>query len=127
MIHFTRGCDVSISTTTGGSMSAKTIKWLQAGKHLPRWLRDFHDQKDAFKAIHAIYCDNPSAKEVDWVSAQCYTIDMFLWFMARRGYTLQRTRTKLEFLDAEADIAEQKEKRNAGFLAAMKIESKASP
>ena len=57
-------------------------------------MRDFHDQKDLFKLIHEKinveghdYC-----KQVNWIAGQCYVIDIFLWFMARRGYTLQRTR-----------------------------------
>ena len=101
-------------------MSSAIIAWLESGKYLPAFLRDFHDQKDTFKAIHEIYCENESAKEVSWREAHCYTIDMFLWFMARRGYTLQRTRKKLDFGDVVADVAEQKKKRNDGFLAAMK-------
>lgn len=98
--------------------------WLKSGKHLPIWLRDFHDQKDTFKAIHEIYCGNESAKEINWREAHCYVIDMFLWFMARRGYTLQRTRTKLEFGDVRIDVAAQKELRNKTFHAAILKEKK---
>lgn len=73
-------------------------KWLESGHHLPEFLRDFHDQKDFFKAMHYLYQDNPSADRVpNWVDGQIYTIDWFLWMMASRGYTLQKTRKKLDF------------------------------
>jgi hypothetical protein len=91
--------------------------WLKSGKYLPQPLRDFHDQKDTFKAIHQAidvkghdYC-----KSVDWMAAHCYVIDIFLWYMARRGYTLQRSRQRLPFRDLEADVKEQTDKRNDAF------------
>lgn len=70
-------------------------------------LRDFHDQKDIFKTVHDIVDvkNHEYAKDVSWIVGQCYVIDIFLWFMAKRGYTLQRSRTKLEFRDLEADVA----------------------
>jgi len=69
-------------------------------------MRDFHDQKDIFKAMHAIVQEQPSGtiKRPDWITGQCYVIDVFLWFMARRGYTLQRTRRKGNFRDLDADV-----------------------
>lgn len=103
-------------------MSDKLDSWMKSGRYLPAPLRDFHDQKDTFKAIHEIYCENESAKEINWRQAHCYVIDMFLWFMARRGYTLQKTRTKLEFRDLESDVKAQKEARNQMYLNAMKAE-----
>ena len=73
--------------------------WLESGKYLPDMLKDFHDQKTLFKAMHSLYRD---AEQVDrmpnWVDGQIYTIDWFLWFMASRGYTLQKSRTKLDYL-----------------------------
>lgn len=74
--------------------------WLRSGEHLPSFMRDFHDQKDLFKEIHARYGHNAESRErmPDWVSSHCYTVDWFLWFMASRGYTLQRTRKKLNFM-----------------------------
>ncbi|HBE9089627.1 TPA: hypothetical protein KNG84_001649, partial [Serratia fonticola] len=27
-------------------------KWLKSGEYLPAFMRDFHDQKDIFKAMH---------------------------------------------------------------------------
>lgn len=89
--------------------------WVDEGKHLPPWLRDFHDQKDLFKAIQA--WTNPLNREkapdpnyhVTWVQGHCYTVDTFLRFMAFHGFTLQRTRKQLEFCDLDASIAEVKE------------------
>lgn len=87
--------------------------WLRTGAYLPEPLRDFHDQKDVFKAIHeSIHVEGHEyAKSVDWIAGQCYVIDIFLWWMARRGYTLQRTRRRDEFRDLSADVAERNRKR----------------
>jgi len=97
-------------------------KWLKDAKYLPKPLRDFHDQKGVFKAMHEVvnvkghdYC-----KEVDWVAGQCYVIDIFLWFMARRGYTLQRCRAKIEFRDLDEDVAEITKRRIDSFFDAIK-------
>jgi hypothetical protein len=74
--------------------------WLNSGEYLPEILRDFHDQKDIFKVMHYLYQDNESAKRVpNWVNGQIYTIDWFLWFMASRGYTLQKSRKNIDFND----------------------------
>lgn len=100
-------------------MADPLLQWLKSGKHLPVWLRDFHDQKDTFKAIHEIISENESTKEINWREAHCYVIDVFLWFMACRGYTLQKTRTKLEFGDVRADVLAQKNRRNDAFTAAL--------
>ena len=82
-------------------------------------MRDFHDQKDIFKAIHKIISANEGTKRINWIDAHIYTVDVFLWFMARRGYTIQKTRRKGDFRDLSADIAAQTEKRNASFVSAM--------
>jgi hypothetical protein len=76
-------------------------QWLKEGKYLPEPLRDFHDQKAIFKAIHQTINveGHDYAKGVNWVAGHCYVIDIFLWWMARRGYTLQRTRRKGNFID----------------------------
>ena len=73
----------------------KLQKWLSSGKYLPSFLRDFHDQKDLFKSIYHIYeIDGSEPHDIPWVNAHIFVIDKFLWFMASRGYTLQKTRTK---------------------------------
>lgn len=97
--------------------------WLKSGEYLPEPLRDFHDQKDVFKTMHErqAHADPLTfAKNVDWITGQCYVIDSFLWFMARRGWTLQRSRKSLAFRDLDADVAEttaQLDERSAAVLA----------
>lgn len=92
--------------------------WLKSGKYLPPPLRDFHDQKDIFKTIHqTINVDGHTyAKNIDWITGQCYVVDIFLWWMARRGYTLQRTRSKGEFIDLHEDVSTQTQQRNNEFM-----------
>ena len=78
------------------------ISWLKSGKYLPVFMRDFHDQKDLFKTMHLLYREDESASEKpSWVMGQIYVIDWFLWYMASRGYTLQKSRKKVEFKKLE--------------------------
>lgn len=96
-------------------MPDTTATWLKSSAHLPPLLRDFHDQKDLFKAMHEIINlqGNDIARKVDWVTGQVYVIDVFLRFMARRGYTLQRSRAKVPFRDLDHDIQTAREARDA--------------
>lgn len=89
--------------------------WMDSGKYLPEPLRDFHDQKDVFKAMHQTIDveGHDYAKTVSWVAGQCYVIDIFLWFMARRGWTLQRSRKQLTFNDLDAEVRDMKAVRRA--------------
>lgn len=93
-------------------------KWLKSGKYLPKILRDFHDQKDIFKAIHCavIESENNTIRRPTWTEGHCYVIDVFLWFMARRGYTLQRSRQNLPFRDLAKDIDEINTYRANSFV-----------
>jgi hypothetical protein len=84
---------------------------MQSGSHLPPFMRDFHDQKRLFKRLDEIVQRQPkdgsALREMpNWVVAQIYVIDFFLWFMARRGYTLQKARTTQPFIDLAADLAD---------------------
>ena len=77
-------------------------EWQKSGKHLPKIMRDFHDQKDIFKDMHRLYESEENESETSpgmptWVKGHIYVVDWFLWYMARRGYTLQKTRKKLPF------------------------------
>ena len=74
-------------------------EYLESGMHLPKRMRDFHDQKELFKSMHILYQDGEGAENnPSWAQGQIYVIDWFLWFMASRGYTLQKTRKKdIEF------------------------------
>ena len=87
---------------------------------LPKFLRDFHDQKDVFKAIwrcverkrvHPEF--RGYLERMSWVDAHVFTIDFFLWFMARHGYTLQRKRKSQREgdLDLYATIEQMKDEQ----------------
>lgn len=89
----------------------KLNDWMKSAKYLPEVMRDFHDGKDLFKAMHEIINANEKANEIGWVNGMIYTVDVFLWFMARRGYTLQKNRAKLPFRDLQSDIKEANENR----------------
>ncbi len=100
----------------------KTINdWLASGKYLPKPLRDFHDQKAVFKTIDYFIKEkeNSTVKRPDWIAAHCYVIDVFLWFMARRGYTLQKTKTRLDFRDLEVDVGIYQQKEMDSVMLAM--------
>ena len=99
--------------------------FLGSGQYLPRPLRDFHDAKRLFKRIdenvqRALSTDQnarSSYEGYNWVLAQIYVVDQFLWFMARHGWTLQRSRQPLNFADLDATLKEF----DARQLAALKI------
>ncbi len=78
-------------------------EWRDEGKHLPEFMRDFHDQKDLFKAM-MMYFNNSEDCPVNWCDGHVYTIDWFLWFMAAHGYKLQKTTAKVEYHDIEKTI-----------------------
>lgn len=89
------------------------VSWLQSGEYLPEFLRDFHDQKDVFKAMHnTIHNANENGNPRD---GHIYVIDTFLWYMARCGYTLQRSRKKVEFRNMQDDIDRSKEIMRKAF------------
>jgi hypothetical protein len=91
--------------------------YVKSGDHLPPPLKDFHDAKDVFKVMHRKYGRFEHAgQEVNWVLGNCYVIDWFLWFMAQRGWTLQRSRVRIDFTDLAAEIAQMKEEDAATFL-----------
>jgi len=90
----------------GVEMDDGLKQWRKDGKHLPYVLRDFHGQKDIFRAMHEMteVDKNEYAKDISWVSGHCYVIDCFLWFMARHGYTLQRSRARIKFEDLGGNV-----------------------
>ena len=102
-------------------MDDKVRKWRNDGNYLPKFMKDFHDQKDLFKSIHQLVDveGHDYAKHVSWVAGPCYVVDIFLWFMARHGYTLQKTRTRLDFDDLSETLdaaGKERLKRFAGLL-----------
>jgi hypothetical protein len=91
-----------------------TLKeYLRSRKYLPRFLRDFHDQKDVFKSVHRWKNrdKNPikDMYDITWMQAQCYVIDWFLRYMACHGYTLQKCRSKVDFCNLNASLEADKE------------------
>lgn len=100
-------------------------EYLESGMYLPPFMRDFHDQKDVFKFLDDVR--ERSIKKnggsymagMSWVDSQIYTIDIFLWVMARHGYTLQRSRKKLPFSDIEQTIEAENVRRRKEMAAAL--------
>lgn len=78
-------------------------RWRKEGKHLPAFMRDFHDQKELFKTIHEQCVTDENAPS--WMNAHVYTVDAFLWFMARHGWVLTKSKGKMQFDDLEATLA----------------------
>lgn len=85
------------------SEQAAFDQWRKSGAYLPEFMRDFHDQKDLFKALHEVVdrsCAKPGnlhMRDLTWTDAHVYTVDIFLWVMAGHGYTLQRSRKRWTF------------------------------
>jgi hypothetical protein len=90
----------------GVYMDNKLNDWREDGKHLPEFLRDFHDQKDFFKFLHefVITNNNDMLKDIDWQHGHVYTIDMLLRVLGRFGWTLQRNRSHQNFDDLDEYI-----------------------
>lgn len=108
---------------------SKLNQWLGDGKYLPTFMRDFHDQKDVFKSVWEIVerrkNKDPSHGfgDMTWVGAHIFTIDVFLWFMAAHGWTLQRTRqptVPLEFADLDETIRERRDREAEQLTALLK-------
>ena len=98
-------------------MDEELRKWREDQKHLPKFMRDFHNCKELFKGIseYLVCEDGHPAKNVNWVQAHCYTIDLFLWFMAEHGYTLQRSRANKKFSDLDERLEDINKNRKASF------------
>ncbi|MBO1361562.1 hypothetical protein J2D73_17390 [Acetobacter sacchari] len=109
-------------------MSDKLQAFLESGKYLPDFLRDFHDQKDVFKMLDDVrersVKKNGCSRMADlsWVDAHIYTIDIFLWVMARNGYTLQKSRARQKFRDIHETVARAREE----YLAQCNLEVRAA-
>lgn len=94
--------------------------WRENGKHLPEFMRDFHDQKDLFKSM-AHYFNNSCEMPVSLTDGHVFTVDWFLWFMAAHGYTLQKTRTNCDdFHELSATIAASKRNEKQQFSKMLK-------
>lgn len=97
---------------------------------LPEFLKDFHDAKDFFKTFHD-FCREEMAKSREegfavpnWVDGQVYTVDLFLWFCACHGWTLQRSRAKVDFADVWESMKEYREKSMDSFAQMLEARKK---
>lgn len=106
-------------------MALDVLKWIEKGRHLPRFLRDFHDQKDVFKLL-AQHQQNKSGDpyHVPWTNAQVYTIDVFLRVMAACGWTLQRAPKGREYMSLADEIRKMKD-QEADVLLSFLAQNKA--
>jgi hypothetical protein len=105
-------------------------KWLESRAYLPSFLRSHDKQKELFKCIHDTVDVKKSVPMTppNWIDAQCYVIDVFLWYMAKRGYTLQRCRNKsLEFKDLQEDLNSFRESQFDLFHQELAKRSKVQP
>ncbi|HDL6700359.1 TPA: hypothetical protein PXJ63_004595 [Yersinia enterocolitica] len=99
--------------------------WLESGDYLPNEFRDFHDQKDLFKAMHWIIenaNENGNARD-----GHIYVVDTFLWYMASRGYTLQRSRKKVNFREISDDVIQFKSESMGIFEETLRAEKEPKP
>jgi hypothetical protein len=99
-------------------MKSDVEQWLATGKYLPEFMRDFHDQKDVFRTIHGRIKPEP---DISWITGQCYVVDVFLHFMARRGYTLQKNRSNVAFRDIHEDVENHVAKEYAHVASLMEF------
>lgn len=100
--------------------------WMKSGEYLPPALRDFREQKDVFKAVHELVeraraGNDTHVGALSWTQAHVYTVDFFLWYMARRGFTLQRSRKPLPYRDLSADVSESRCARDAATAGAFRL------
>jgi|GEM_PF-1256769 hypothetical protein len=97
--------------------------YMESRVWLPSFMRDFHDMKTVFKAIEDGIVKNRieshdlsfKAGNVNWCDAMAYTIDIFLWFMAEHGYTLQKVNNSLDRYDIQKTIKEWTELNSAKY------------
>ncbi|MGQ3040591.1 MAG: hypothetical protein ACT6TH_15165 [Brevundimonas sp.] len=94
-------------------------RWRSSGAYLPEFMRDFHDQKDLFKALQDVV-DRANAKHggltylnATWTDYHTYTVDIFLWVMAGHGFTLQRARRKFAFGDIWSFVSKARDAARA--------------
>lgn len=98
-------------------------EYTQQLKYLPDFMKDFHDQKDIFKAIHQLYQSNESLQKMPngWIDNHIFTIDYFLWFMGQHGYKLQKIKSKsIKFYNLQETIDLQNGKRAANMIGVLK-------
>jgi hypothetical protein len=116
---------------------AHMAEYLKSGEYLPPELRDFHDAKLFFKWLVWNVMENAKKsgkgdammlEGLNFANCQIFTIDYFLWFMAKFGYKLQRIRKSgLEFYDLSGTMDEYRKQLTNDFHAALSEHLKSSP
>lgn len=94
-------------------MDSNLKQYLDSGEYLPKFMEDFHDQKNLFKRLNEMVENRQDiyTNDINWMSAQVYTVDIFLWYMAAHGYTLQKSKKKVPFYDIDYDLSEFEKKQ----------------
>jgi len=115
----TKGKKPKVKTPRREKTKEDVVRFLKKQQFLPMELRDFHAQKDLFKAMHDYYAKG-FAKLVEeksnhtmpnWTDGMVYALDFLLYFLAAHGYTLQRSRLPLPFASLQATIDVHREKQ----------------
>lgn len=84
--------------------------YMDEGRYLPEFLQDFHDQKSFFKRMAHLNDE----QIVNWVKAQCYTVDLILWNAMRlHDCKIQKTLRKEKGQSLAKDIWEFEEAQMA--------------
>lgn len=94
-------------------------------EYMPERLRDFHAQKELFKVIHELVDTDKFG--VNLFQAHCYVVDVFLWFMAAHGYTLQKSKKHIDFACLDETLKGQKNIRTDLFLKLFKVKHEQQP
>lgn len=86
-----------------GHVKRSYRQYRDSNDHLPQCMKDFSDRCEIFDAMKALTDDAgmPEECQLSSMHAHIFTVDVFLWFMARHGYTLQRSRAHVEFDDLD--------------------------
>jgi len=71
-------------------------------------MKDFHDQKLLFKWLAFIQktSDHIPNYHINWVEAHVFVVDVFLYCLAKHGWTLQRNKSDLPFKDITERLQE---------------------
>ena len=107
---------------------SKPSDFCKSDKHLPGFLKEFHDQKDFFKVFQEWVDTNIknktkehsleilAMKGYNWVDNHILIIDYFLWYLALHGYKLHKIRSKtIEFYDIDTTIKDFKDRMHENF------------
>lgn len=93
-------------------------KYRENARHLPVFMRGFHDQKILFNMINDLIDSSEKDHILNTVNpyhAHIYTIDYFLFIMFKYGYSLQKSRMKFDFLSIEDDMKDYRNKQHQNF------------